>query len=163
MIRRRRRARVALIVPLVLAAAVALVAIGRWERTRAIDRTLAGIEQVRNAALRSHTRPDAYRLAETQDCLLYGDKVNPFGLELCYDRQGRLVEAIDRRAASTTIYDLRWSPASARIRVDPRKLSDTLRRMKAFVHLYVPVGVLPYGVQDLGPDIAGSSYRPPGS
>ena len=163
MIRRRRRARALAVVVAALVAAGALVAVGRAERARAVSRTLEGIERVRHLALADHRKPDAYRLAETQDCLLYGNKIDPFGLELCFDLQGRLIEAIDRRHGDPTTYDLRWSPASARIRIDPRALSNTLRRMKAFVHVHVPPGALPYGVQDLGPDIAGSSYKPLGS
>jgi hypothetical protein len=138
--------------------AVALVGIGRIERSRSIDATLHGIDRVRT--LVGTSRPDAYRLTPTLACLLYGRTGHPFALELCYDLNGDLVEAIDRRGRESRFWDVTYEPDVARDRVAPEHLSATLREMNAFKKLNIPRGILPSGLADTGPLRRGKPYRP---
>jgi hypothetical protein len=158
---RRRRGRfgrnlLALVALVVLA--VALVAVGRFERRHAKDDALGGIDRVRAAV--GASRPDAYRLTPTLACLLYGRDGHLFALELCYDLQGGLVEAIDRRGSSSKFWDVTYEPGVARDRVAPDRLAAMLRGMRAFQKLDIPPGILPSGLTDEGPRLRGDPYRP---
>jgi hypothetical protein len=59
-----------------------------------------------------------YRVQPAFDCLVYRRGPNPFALELCADRDGRVVEAIDRRAPDRRIYSLADEPSASSVRVD---------------------------------------------
>jgi hypothetical protein len=145
--------------PLVFAALLAaavVVVLGRVEANHAIDHQLAGIDAVRRQVVGE--RPAAYRLTPTLYCLLYRRGGNRFAYELCYDHSGGLVEAVDRRTASPSFWSVAYDPTRARDVVSTRALSDQLRRLRAFVHLDVPPGVLPTGLDDTGPHVAGAPY-----
>ena len=117
-------------------AAAALVAIGRWEHARHVDREARGLRGVL-AAVGSLSAPslDAYRVSLVPfDCLLYRRHANPFALELCVDSEGRVVEAFDRRRG-LKYWSLREDPESSPVRVDRRMFDRLLRR------LGVPQGV----------------------
>src|SRR5581483_12444860 len=82
-----------------VAVLIALVPIGRYERRRSNDEQLRGIALAWKLA---GGRPDSgrlagYRLTAAADCLLYRLGQDPYALELCFDADGRLFEAIDRR------------------------------------------------------------------
>jgi hypothetical protein len=158
---RRRRGRsgrnLLVLVALVLLAG-ALVAIGRFERRHSTATALDGIDRMR--ALVDTSRPDAYRLTPTLACLLYGSNGHLFALELCYDLNGGLVEAIDRRGREPKFWDVTYEPDAARSRVSPERLAATLRGMNAFEKLSVPVGMLPSGLSDNGPRRRGEPYQP---
>lgn len=126
--------------PLAVAVAVvalgALVAIGRWERNRHADEELREL-----AAIRALVGPldnptlSAYRVGVGTgfDCLLYRRGTNRFALEVCVDRAGRLVEAIDRRGrGDPRIASLREDPELSTIRVDRGLVERLLRRLGAF-------------------------------
>jgi hypothetical protein len=156
--RRRRSGRNLLVLVVLLLIAAVLVAIGRFERRHSTDAALDGIDRVR--ALVGASRPDAYRLTPTLACLLYGRNGHLFALELCYDLNGGLVEAIDRRGRESKFWDVTYEPGVARNRIAPEKIAATLRGMKAFDKLNVPPGVLPSGLTDTGPRRRGDPYRP---
>ena len=121
-----------------LAAAVAilvltgLVVLGRWERRREIDEQLRGMAAIQALVGRLDSPTlSGYRVLPGFDCLVYRRGSNPFALELCVDRAGRLVEAIDRRRPERRIYSLRFEPDASRIRVDRAEVDRLLRRMHA--------------------------------
>ena len=115
-----------------LALVIVLVLVGRWERRRAIDAQVAGMKRVERLVGRlDQSALSGYRRLPAFDCLVYRRGANPFALELCFDRGGRLVEAIDRRQSTRRIYSLRYEPASSPLRVDRREVDSLLRRMHA--------------------------------
>jgi hypothetical protein len=126
------RRRIALAALGLVAVLAVLVLIGRWERERHADEENRGIAAVRAAVgpLDSPTLA-AYRRLSGFDCLLYRRGANPFALELCSDRQGRVIEAIDRRSGDPEISSLRHEAARATVRVDPDEVLRLLRRMGA--------------------------------
>ncbi len=114
---------------------VALIPIGRWEASRHADSELAGMRRVL-AAVGPLDQPllDAYRVnvGTGFDCLLYKRGANRFALELCFDKQGRLIEAIDRRAGGDPrISSLREEPSDSTIRVDRGLVDRLLKRLGA--------------------------------
>jgi len=62
-------------------------------------------------------------------CLAYAAGGSPFGLELCFDPSGRLVEAVDRRTKPERIASLRWDPAAAPLVVSTTVLRAVLHRV----------------------------------
>jgi hypothetical protein len=109
-----------------------LVLVGRWERDRHAGEENRGIAAVLAAVgpLDSPTLA-AYRHLSDFDCLLYRRGANPFALELCADRQGRVIEAIDRRSGDPEIFSLRHDAARTTVRVDADEVRRLLRRMGA--------------------------------
>jgi hypothetical protein len=119
-----------------LVLAVLLVAVGRWERARHIDRERDGLRRV-VALVGALGNPslDAYRVSLVPfDCLLYGRGGNPYALELCVDAEGRVVEAFDRRRG-LHFWSLREEPDASNVRVDRAEVDRLLRK------LGVPPGV----------------------
>jgi hypothetical protein len=51
---------------------------------------------------------------------------NAYALQLCFDRVGRLVETVDRRATVPKYASLTWDPALATTRWPPAKVARTL-------------------------------------
>ena len=98
--------------------AVALVAVARWERDRHADEQNAGIERVHETvgSLDAETL-EGFRMLQEFQCLIYRANGRKFGLELCVDWDGRVVEAIDRRDG-VQIWSLREDPELTRVRVD---------------------------------------------
>jgi hypothetical protein len=110
----------------------ALVPLGRWEGERHAEtevqgmaRTLALIGPLDSSAL------SGYRVLPGFDCLVYRRGDNPFALELCVDREGRMVETIDRRRFERRIHSLRDDPGASTLRVDRALVDRLLRRMGA--------------------------------
>jgi hypothetical protein len=112
---------------------VALIPIGRWERNRHANNELAGMRTVL-AAIGPFDQPalDAYRrgVGPGLNCLLYRRGSNPFALEVCYDRSGRVVEGYDRRGKSPRIWSLREDPSASTIHADVGKLNDLVARLQ---------------------------------
>jgi hypothetical protein len=120
----------------IVVAAVALVAIGRWERSRHVSDELRGMRDVR-AAVGQLDNPslDSYRVSLVPfDCLVYRRGSNDFALELCIDEDGRLVEAFDRRDGFH-VWSLREEPTASTIRIDRQEVDRLLHK------LGVPAGV----------------------
>ena len=109
-----------------------LVAIGRWERGRQIEREVRGFHVVQRliGPLDSPSL-SGFRVLPGFDCLTYRRGTNPFALELCVDRSGRVVEAIDRRRAKRRIWTLRFEPSASPDRVSVAEVRRLLRRMGA--------------------------------
>jgi hypothetical protein len=119
--------RVALIALAVVAAAVVLVFVGRWERSHrahvqssGMRGVLAEIGPLDNKTLHN------FRYLSGFQCLLYTRGKDPFALEICADAQGRVVEAIDRRQNPPKIWSLRDDPTRSTVRIDRREFDKLL-------------------------------------
>ena len=111
-------------------AAVLLVMVGRWERDRRADEQSRGMRNVLAAIGRLDSPSlDAFRVLGSFDCLLYERGANPFALEICVDRKGRVVEAIDRRDGTPEIWSLRDDPTKSSVSVDRSQVERLLDRM----------------------------------
>ena len=117
---------------------LALVPVGRWERSQRADEQVRGMARVLTAVgPLDSDRLKAFRYLSEFQCLLYERGANPFALELCVDQRGRLVEAIDRRSGEPEIWSLRDDPTRSTIYLDRREVDTLLHRMG------VPPGYLP--------------------
>jgi hypothetical protein len=115
----------------IVVVAGALLAVGRAERGHEVDQQLGGLASVlRAVGPLDQPALTGYRLESSFDCLVYGRGSNPYALELCVDKAGRLVEAIDRRSAVRHYYSLRSEPTASTIHVDRAEVNRLLRRME---------------------------------
>jgi hypothetical protein len=112
----------------------AAAGVGRWEgsrheraENRGIARVYALVGGIEGPA------PDAFRIDQEFkfDCLLWKRGTNPYALELCFDRSGHVIEAIDRRSGSPEIASLREHPEAAAIRVDRTEVVRLLKKLGA--------------------------------
>lgn len=151
MIRRRRTLVVALAVMLVLVA-VALP-LGRREGSAAVRSEQQEIEATlrRTPAGIGWQGLAAFRLTPTFDCLLYRVGKNPFALEFCFDGDGRLIEAIDRRNPTSPHFgSLRYDPDASPVRIAPTRLARFFRHIVGLEHVPMQAGP-PLGFPDGGP------------
>jgi len=109
-----------------------LLGAGRRERSSEIGSQAAGMRKV-EALVGPLDNPtlSGYRVLPGFDCLVYRRGQNPYALELCVDRAGRVVEAIDRRTVDRKIWSLTFEPASSPVRVDRAEVDRLLARMGA--------------------------------
>jgi hypothetical protein len=116
----------------VVVAAAALVGGGRWERTHEARREVAGFRIVQRliGPLDSPSL-SGFRVFPSFDCLTYRRGANVFALELCVDKAGRVVEAIDRRRFDRRIWSLRFDPSASTDRVNRAEVDRLLTRMGA--------------------------------
>ncbi len=113
----------------IVAAAFALVGIGRWERTHRADEQNRGIRHlVEEIGPLATSKPGLFRFLPQFQCLLYPRDADRFALEICADADGRVLEAIDRRG-HTRIWSLRDDPARATVRIDRAALDRWLVRL----------------------------------
>ena len=107
-----------------------LVGVARWERSHHADQENAGIERVYRAVgnLDGPTL-EGFRFLDDFQCLIYRGGGRTFGLELCVDWQGRVIEGIDRRGDEVQISSLREDPGRARVRVDRRQFERVIESM----------------------------------
>jgi hypothetical protein len=119
-----------LLVWLLPVAVVVFVGVGRWERSTHAGEQNAGIERVRASvgALDSDSLA-GFRFLVRFQCLVYERGSNRFALELCVDRAGRVVEAIDRRSGETEYWSLREDMELADVRVDREQVERLIVRM----------------------------------
>jgi hypothetical protein len=116
----------------VVAVAVSVAAVGRWERRRYVDQQLRGLARVERLVGPLDQRSlVGYRVLPLFDCLVYRRGANLLALELCVDRAGRLVEAADRLGRTRRYFSLRADPSDSAIRVDRTEVDRLLRRMGA--------------------------------
>jgi hypothetical protein len=127
-------ASVALVLAVTVAVLAGLVLVGRWEGRRHERAEIVGMRRVFNL-VGSLDNPSlsAYRIdIDFQfDCLLYRRGTKRDALELCFDRSGRLAEAIDRRSDIAFFASLREHPQASTIRVDRALVVKLLKRLGA--------------------------------
>ena len=114
----------------VVVAAALLVAIGRWERDRRADEEMRGMATVLAAiGPLDNSTLAAFRFLTDFQCLGYRRGENPVALEACFDADGRVVEAFDRRQGEAEIWSLRDDPTSSTLRRDRAEVDRLLLRM----------------------------------
>jgi hypothetical protein len=115
-----------------VAVAAVLVVAGRLERSSQADREIRGFHIVQRliGPLDSPTL-SGFRVMPGFDCLTYRRGANQFALELCVDRAGRVVEAIDRRRYVRRIWSLRFDHSASTDRVDRAEVDRLLAKMGA--------------------------------
>ena len=129
-----RRFSAAVLVAVAVALLVVLVLVGRWEGRRHERSEIAGMRRVFDVVgPLDNPSLDAYRIDIDFefDCLLYRRGSDRFALELCFDRSGRLAEAIDRRGGRLRISSQREHPEASTIRVDRAEVVRLLKRLGA--------------------------------
>jgi hypothetical protein len=112
----------------VIAAVAVLLAVGRWEQRRAAKTELTGMRTVVAAIGGDIVTPSlsGYRFGPP-DCLAYHDRVMLLALQLCFDSQGRLIEAVDRRPNQPRYYSLEYKPSLSTIRFPRTKIDQLLQ------------------------------------
>lgn len=122
--------RIGAIVAAVAAVVLVVVLVGASERSRHSDRENAGIADVVGAVgpLDSPSLK-GFRLLTRFQCLVYTRGGVEFALELCVDRDGRVVEAIDRRSGEPEFWSLREDPSRADVRVDRTEVERLIVKM----------------------------------
>ena len=123
----RRRWAIGLAAALVVAAL--LVGLGRLERSRHAEEQNDGIARVRATVGPLGSSLSGFRFLARFQCLVYSRGENRFALELCVDRSGRVVEAIDRRSGDAEHWSLREDPELADVRVDRAEVERHIVRM----------------------------------
>lgn len=113
----------------VLAAAV-VVLVGRSQRGTERRKNLDGIAFLRSFVGSNLGKADDYRVAPGLYCLLYKANGRIFGVELCADRYGRLVEAVDRRGTLPVFYTVTPEPSVARQTLDLRVVARTIKKIQ---------------------------------
>lgn len=131
-----------LVVVAALLALVALVFVGRWERGHRAETQVDGMQGVmRTVGALDNPSLTAFRYFNHFQCLVYRRPRIRLALELCFDGDGRLIEAIDRRSGDPRIWSLRDDPTRSTIHVDRVEVDRLLERMG------VPRGYLPTGFE----------------
>jgi hypothetical protein len=110
---------------------------GTVEGAGAIDRQQQGLLAVRTAVgpRLLHPGQAVYDLGGRLQCLAYAVNSNVFALELCFDSQGRLIEAVDRRGVEH-ISTLRWRPSEAPLRLAPAEVERAVKNVPKENRLY---------------------------
>lgn len=103
-----------------------LVVAGRWEQRRQVRHEIAGMRAVL-AAIGPLDRisPTGYRIGPP-DCLAYPIPTNALGLQVCFDRDGRVVETVDRRSLYPVYASLAYDPSLSTLRGSPTRIASLL-------------------------------------
>ena len=110
--------------------ALAVVVVARWEGDRHAEQENDGIERVYEAVGRLDASSlQGFRFLDDFQCLIYRAGGRKFGLELCVDWDGRVIEAIDRRGGDVRISSLREDPSRASVTVDRRRFEEVVESM----------------------------------
>ena len=124
--------RVVVALALVIAAAAGVALVGRSEKSSWVDAQVRGQERiVRLVGPLDQRSLIGFRVLPQFDCLVYRRGAELLALELCVDRRGKLIEAIDRRGGARRYYDLESDPGAARIGLDRAEIDRLLRKMGA--------------------------------
>jgi hypothetical protein len=134
--------------------AVALIGLGRWQKEHFVRTEGGHLLAVWHDV--SSGKPTFFRIAAPIDCL--GRRIGhvPFALEACFDGEGRLVQAMDRRVPTQTKrWSLEFDSKSAPLTIPPRVL---IRRFQALgaLRAYGDASYLPAPHADLGPTLVRS-------
>ncbi len=101
--------------------AAAVIALGRWERDRYSTETSVRMAEVASAVGPSIVDPSISDMffAGPARCLTYAVGEAVYGISLCFDSTGRLIETTDARGAAASFETLRFEPKLARVSVGP--------------------------------------------
>jgi hypothetical protein len=123
--------RTALVATACVVAALVIVFVGRRERATERRTNLDGIAYLRALVGSNVDNADDYRVGGGLYCLLYDEGGRVFGVELCVDQYGRLVEAVDRRGSQPAFYTVTAEPSVAPLRLDLGVVSRSINRIQA--------------------------------
>lgn len=133
------RLRLLALAAVIVVAAIVCVGVGRWEKRRAVASEVAGFRTVLAAI---GGRIDVTSLSGWRygppNCLSYHDKVQLFAYQLCFDTQGRLIQAVDRRGAQPVYYSLEYAPELSPLRFSPVLVEQLLRSAEFASHKQNP-------------------------
>jgi hypothetical protein len=126
-----RSTRFSLIVSSIVATAILLVLVGRWEERRSANIELGRMKAVlAQVGSISTAIPTGVRIG-SPSCLAYPIPQNRLGLQLCFDAQGRLVESVDRSVSPPIYGSLAYDPSLSTIRFPVPLVENLLRRATA--------------------------------
>lgn len=109
---------------------IGLVPVGRWERSHRAEAQVDGMSRVLGeVGPLDNPTLTAFRYFNTFQCLVYRRSGRRLALELCFDGDGRLIEAIDRRSGSPHIWSLRDDRTRSTIHTDRAEIDRLLHRM----------------------------------
>jgi hypothetical protein len=145
------RRHLALIVSAVVVASI-LVLVGRSESNTDVHATNSRIARIFGLVGGDlDARLNAYRPTPKFGCFLYRfGRSNPYGIEICVDEAGRVVETIDRRNGAEHIASLRYEPSESTVHVDVTRLVAILHHRDPILYP-ASVRLLPLSSSDLGP------------
>lgn len=125
----------------VVIVSIGAVVYGRHEGRNALGVQQRGLSADRAAVGSRLLRPQQayYDTGRYLECLTYPTDHLLFGLELCFDRSGWLVEAVDRRGGER-ISSLVWARSSSPVRVSPALVDRAVRSVPAALRIN---GLLP--------------------
>lgn len=119
-----RRGVIALV--LVALASACLVVVGRWEQRREVAHEVRGMRAVLAAiGPLDQVGATGYRIGPP-DCLAYPVQRNALGLQICFDRDGTIVETVDRRPHEPTYSSLAYDPSLSPLHGSPARLRALL-------------------------------------
>jgi hypothetical protein len=118
--------RVAAAVPALGVTVALLICVGRWEQRREVRQEIAGMRAVLAAiGPLDQVSPTGYRVGPP-DCLAYPISKNALGLQVCFDRDGRVVETVDRRGLRPIYASLAYDPSLSTLRGSPTRIAALL-------------------------------------
>ena len=106
----------------VIVAAVLVVIVGRAELASERRKEIDGIALVRSLV--------GGKIAKPVNCLIYESGGRPIALELCADRYGRIVEAVDRRGSLPVFYNITFEPQVATEHIDMHFVAQAIARLE---------------------------------
>jgi hypothetical protein len=117
----------------VVCASVCMVVFGLHERSREQAEQRVAIAVIRAAIGPSltHPGPTDYVYLPGRTCLLWAASGRSYGLELCIDPRGRVIEGVDRRGATANFYSLVEEPEAARLHISPGLVAALIRKVNS--------------------------------
>lgn len=115
---------------IVVIASIALIVVGRQERSSEEAYQLEGIANVRTLIGTRIDQPADYRYGSGLWCLIYPKGGRVFALELCVNGSGSLVEAVDRRGSVSRFYSVVDEPIVADTRLDPLFVREKILQLQ---------------------------------
>lgn len=111
---------------------IALVAVGRWERSHEVHNQAAGMRSIlRLIGPLDNPTLAGFRVLPAFDCLTYARDRNALALEVCVDPAGHIVQAIDRRTPHRRFWTLQFEPSVSPVRVSWPEVQRLVRKMEA--------------------------------
>jgi hypothetical protein len=114
----------------VIVAAVLVVIVGRAELASERRKEIDGIALVRSLVGGKIAKPVNFRVSPDLYCLIYESGGRPIALELCADRYGRIVEAVDRRGSLPVFYNITFEPQVATEHIDMHFVAQAIARLE---------------------------------
>jgi hypothetical protein len=81
-----------------------------------------------------------YDAAGRITCLIFRTSAEPIGLQTCYDRMGRLIEAVDQTRPGAHFWSLRYDTGAAPVEINPLALTHLIHSPELYTVIpgYLP-------------------------